>query len=103
MALDGRSNVRGVRQLARGGRHGLVISPKEVLSAALCEAATAFFLVHNHPSGHPKPSREDLRMTHEVVTAAEVVGVPLCDHVIVTASVDAYYSMFEEGVLPLES
>jgi DNA repair protein RadC len=98
VALDGRTNVRGVRMLARGGRHGLIITAREVLSAALAEAASAFLLVHNHPSGSPSPSREDISMTRALAHAAEIVGVPLVDHVIVTAS-GAYCSLLDEGHL----
>lgn len=98
VAVDGRSGVRGVRKLSQGGRHGLVITAREVLSAALSEAASAFLLVHNHPSGSPEPSREDVAMTHAVAAAADVVGVPLLDHVIVTAS-GAYSSLLDEGLL----
>ncbi len=98
VAVDGRNRVRGVRKLARGGRHGLVISAREVLSAALSEAASAFVLVHNHPSGTSSPSPEDVAMTRTVAEAAEIVGVPLLDHVIVTAS-GAYCSLLDEGLL----
>ena len=55
-------------------------------------------LVHNHPSGDPTPSPEDLAMTRTVADAASVVGVPLVDHVIVVAS-GRYSSMLDLGVL----
>ncbi|RYE92630.1 MAG: hypothetical protein EOO75_06240, partial [Myxococcales bacterium] len=54
-------------------------------------------LVHNHPSGDPTPSAEDARMTVEVARAAEVVGVPLLDHVVVGGGRQA--SLFELGLL----
>jgi DNA repair protein RadC len=68
-----------------------------VLSAALAEAASAFLLVHNHPSGNASPSHEDVVMTHAVAAAARVIAVPLLDHVIVTSSGD-YCSLLDEGL-----
>lgn len=98
VAVDGRNHVRGVRKVAQGGRHGLVVTSREVLSAALSDAASAFVLVHNHPSGVPSPSTEDVVMTQAIAAAADVIGVPLLDHVIVTAS-GAYCSLLDEGLL----
>lgn len=98
VSVDGRSRVRGVRRVAQGGRHGLVVTAREILSAALADAASAFLLVHNHPSGSPEPSPADVRMTEAVAQAAEVVGVPLLDHVVLTAAGD-YCSMLEAGLL----
>ena len=74
------------------------MTAREILSAALADAASAMLLVHNHPSGAPEPSAADVRMTESVAAAAEVVGVPLLDHVVVTAAGD-YCSMLEAGLL----
>ena len=98
VSVDGRSRVRGIRCVAQGGRHGLSISAREILTAALADAASAFVLVHNHPSGSPEPSPEDLHMTRAVAEAAHVVGVPLLDHVIVTSG-GAFSSLLESGQL----
>lgn len=97
LSVDGRSQIRGCRCAARGGRHGLVVSAREILSLALADAASAFILVHNHPSGSPEPSPEDVAMTRAVVRAASVVGVPLLDHVVIGAG--AATSMLEAGLL----
>lgn len=83
LALDGQSELCGARRLASGGRHGLSVSARDVLRAALLEGATAFVLVHNHPSGDPKPSAEDVAFTHRVFVGSEAVGMPLLDHVVV--------------------
>jgi DNA repair protein RadC len=86
LAMDGRNRLRGARRVAQGGRHGLSVTAREILSAALLDAASGFVLVHNHPSGSAEPSGEDVTMTDAVAAAAAVVGVPLLDHVIVTAT-----------------
>jgi DNA repair protein RadC len=84
LALDGRSRLLAVRCVARGGLHGLSVGASEPLRIALRATATAFVLVHNHPSGDPTPSVEDVAFTRRVAAAAAIVGTPLVDHVVVT-------------------
>ena len=98
LSLDGRNGLRGVRCVARGGSHGCAVTAREILRCALGDAASAIVLAHNHPSGDPTPSAEDASMTRAVARAAEVVGVPLLDHVVVTAS-GSYVSLLERGLL----
>jgi len=98
ISLDGRNGARGIRRVAQGGLHGCSVAARDLLRAALVDAASAMILVHNHPSGDPTPSPEDLAMTRTVADAASVVGVPLVDHVIVVAS-GRYSSMLDLGVL----
>lgn len=83
LALDGRSRVRAVRCVAKGGLHGMGVRPADPLRLALRAAASGFVLVHNHPSGDPTPSAEDTVFTRRVASAAAIVGMPLLDHVVV--------------------
>lgn len=83
LALDGRSRVRAARCVAKGGLHGVGIRCADPLRSALRAAATGFVLVHNHPSGDPTPSKEDIAFTRRIAAAAVVVDVPLLDHVVV--------------------
>jgi DNA repair protein RadC len=83
LLLDGRNGLRAARRVASGGIHGLHVSVRDVLRIALREAASAFILVHNHPSGDPTPSGEDQTFTAAVTEGANLVGCPLLDHVIV--------------------
>jgi len=83
LLLDGRNGLRAARRVASGGIHGLSVSVRDVLRIALREAASAFILVHNHPSGDPTPSREDETFTRAVTEGAKLVGCPLVDHVVV--------------------
>ena len=59
------------------------VYPREVVKRALAYNATALILVHNHPSGDPKPSREDIDMTREVKAAASVLGIAIHDHLVI--------------------
>jgi len=87
-----------VAAVALGGAHGCGVTARDILRAALGHGATGFVLVHNHPSGEPTPSAEDVSMTRAVARAADVIGVPLVDHVIVTAAGE-WASLLEAGVL----
>jgi DNA repair protein RadC len=98
LALDGRHGLRAARRVASGGIHGLHVGPRDALRVALREAASAFVLVHNHPSGDPAPSSEDVAFTQAVARAAAIVGTPLLDHVIVARR--KCCSMLGLGLLP---
>ncbi len=98
LSLDGRQRLRGMRRVAHGGLHAMSLSPGDVLRAALWDGASGFVIAHNHPSGCSDPSREDVETTVRIGCAAEAIGVPLLDHLIVTASGE-YVSMMELGVI----
>jgi DNA repair protein RadC len=98
LALDGRHGLRAARRVASGGIHGLHVTARDPLRMALREAASAFVLVHNHPSGDPTPSEEDLSFTRAVVEGAVAIGTPMLDHVVVARRRAA--SMLEAGLLP---
>jgi len=98
LSLDGANRLRGMRRVAQGGLHAMSVVPGDILRAALWDGATAFLLAHNHPSGRLEPSREDVETTVRMAVSAHHLGVPLLDHVIVTASGE-FVSMAELGVL----
>ncbi len=77
LALDGRHGLRAARRVASGGIHGLHVGVRDVLRIVLKEAASAFVLVHNHPSGDPTPSDEDVAFTKAVTERAGTVGTAL--------------------------
>ena len=73
------------------------VYPREVVKRALELGATAIIMVHNHPSGDPKPSKADIDMTKEVADAGEKLGIQLHDHLIMTR--DGHASFKEMGLL----
>lgn len=105
IGLDGRNGVRFLCEVARGGLHGCSVAARDILRPVIMGHASGFVLVHNHPSGDPTPSPEDVAMTRAVAAAAEVVGVPLLDHVVVAAGPSdhpiRHVSMLDLGILPL--
>jgi DNA repair protein RadC len=97
LALDGHHGLRSARRVASGGIHGLHVAARDALRMALREGASGFVLVHNHPSGDPAPSPEDVAFTRTVERAAAIVGTPLLDHVVIARR--RATSMLEEGLL----
>ncbi len=99
--LNGMHQVTGAHIGAIGGQHGIgCVDPRAILRAALVACASAIVLGHNHPSGDPTPSPEDLTTTAHLMRAAKIVTVPIVDHVIVTRNESRYHSMLERGTLP---
>jgi DNA repair protein RadC len=97
LCLDGRNGLRTAVRVAEGGVHGLHVSPRDVLRTVVKNAASSFVLVHNHPSGDPTPSTDDVEFTKALSKGADVIATPLLDHVVVAR--DKSSSMFELGLL----
>jgi DNA repair protein RadC len=83
LALDGQARVITELSLAHGGACSVDFRPADVFRALLRAGATSTILVHNHPSGDPEPSQNDLRATRRMHDAGQLLGVFVLDHVIV--------------------
>lgn len=95
--LDTKLRFISDQLLSRGSVDASVVSVRELMIAALRARAVRMILVHNHPSGDPRPSADDQRVTVEVQTAAKLIGIPLEDHIVIGDN--AYYSFKEWGLL----
>jgi DNA repair protein RadC len=95
--LDNRNRLIADEVQGRGTVNHTPVYPREVAKRALEKAATAVILVHNHPSGDPSPSAEDLAMTKEVKAATNTIGVAMHDHVIVGNG--RWFSLRQAGLL----
>jgi DNA repair protein RadC len=84
LCLDANNGLKAEVEVARGGALGCSLTPADVLRPAVRNGASAIVLVHNHPSGDPTPSRDDLTMTRALLRSCRVVGIPLLDHVVVS-------------------
>jgi DNA repair protein RadC len=93
--LDVRGRLLRAAQVAEGSLTQCPVSPRDALRPAVREGAHGVVFVHNHPSGDPAPSAEDVDLTERLRAAAELVGVLARDHVIVAAA--GYYSFVEAG------
>lgn len=74
-----------------------IAHPRELLKASILSNAAQIIMVHNHPSGNPEPSKEDLMLTRKMQKITELIEIPLTDHVITGAGSPSYYSMAEHG------
>jgi len=83
LTLDGKHRLRRLVPVSTGTLQTSLVHPREVFRPAIREAAAALIVAHNHPSGDPEPSAEDLEVTRRLRQAGELVGIPLLDHVVV--------------------
>ncbi|XXX76062.1 JAB domain-containing protein [Sorangium sp. So ce134] len=95
LALNGRNEFVAELELARGGRHGAALTVADALRSVIRAGASAFVLVHNHPGGNPMPSSEDIALTTAMKTAADLVSIPLVDHIIIGGRGGGFSSMLD--------
>lgn len=95
LLLDTKNQIIKSVVVSIGTLNASLVHPREVFRPAIKEAASSILLVHNHPSGHTAPSKEDLAITKRLYEAGLLIGIPVIDHVIVTDN--DYYSFKENG------
>jgi DNA repair protein RadC len=83
--------------ISEGTLDASVVHPRDVFKEALLEPAAAIILIHNHPSGNPNPSDEDLRITKQLVEAGRLLGIKVYDHIILAG--ESYRSLADEGLI----
>ncbi|SRR5258706_7759353 len=83
LLLNARHEVEAVETVSIGSLNASIVHPREVFKPAVIHSAASVVLAHNHPSGDPEPSEEDLSITKRLVDAGELLGIGVLDHVIV--------------------
>ncbi len=78
-----------------GSLNSSIVHPREVFVEAIRKSANSMILIHNHPSGNPSPSDEDIKITERLMYSGEIIGIEVLDHIIIGDG--EYYSMKEEG------
>ncbi len=94
--LDTRNNVICSKIIYRGTLNYMVIHPRDILREAIKSNSAGIIIAHNHPSGNPEPSKEDIELTKRLSKGADLLSIPLLDHVIIG---EDFYSMKQEGIL----
>ncbi len=79
-----------------------IAHPREIFKSAILSNATSMILLHSHPSGNLKPSKEDTVITDRMLKLSELLGIPLVDHIIVGGKNDSYFSFKEKNILEYE-
>lgn len=97
LTLDSKNNVNGAFEVSRGSLNSSIVHPREVFKRAILLNASTIMLVHNHPSGEPEPSHEDIMLTNRLVEAGNLLGVKILDHIIIGD--DVYFSFKEDGLM----
>jgi DNA repair protein RadC len=82
LLLNTKNEVLKVVKVATGGLDAALAMPRDVFRQAVRDAASAVIVCHNHPSGDPEPSREDIRITERLRDAAEIIGLRFLDHIV---------------------
>ncbi len=80
--------------VSTGSLNQSIVHPRELFKTALLSSAAAVILIHNHPTGDPTPSTEDIELTRRLKEAGEMIGIRVLDHIVVG---DSYYSFAERG------
>jgi DNA repair protein RadC len=95
--LNGAGEVIGTRTITVGLLNHSLVHPREVFADAIADRAASVILAHNHPSGVLEPSPQDIAITGQICRAGELLGIPVLDHIIVSAG--GFLSMKERGLL----
>lgn len=104
VVLDVRNRPRRIVRVAKGSVDRCAVDPRDVFAPAIREHGSAIIVAHNHPSGDPTPSFEDIALTQRLMRAGELLGMPVLDHLVVASgpfvrSSRRFVSLAEMGVL----
>ena len=94
--LNTKNRVLAIETISVGTLDSSLVHPREVFRTAIKNSSASLILVHNHPSGEPYPSNEDLNITRRLKESGELLGIPILDHIIIGGN--KYISLREEGL-----
>ena len=97
MLMNTRGHVMAIERIAEGSKNTAYINAKDVFNLALRKNASSIILIHNHPSGDPRPSEADIDVTHKLIEAGHLLGMPIIDHIIIGSG--KYYSLKENNII----
>ena len=97
LMLNTKARLIGETNISKGTVNASLITPRELFIEALQKNAVSIVIMHNHPSGDPTPSREDMLITKRILDAGALIGIELLDHIIIGNN--QYISFREEGLL----
>ncbi len=97
MLLNTKNHLLSREEISIGSLNASIVHPREIFKIPLRKSAASIILVHNHPSGDPSPSQEDLEVTRRLVEAGNLLGIAVRDHLIIGDG--CYFSFKEKGLL----
>ena len=96
--LDVKNRINGIFEVSRGSLNASIVHPREVFKRALLQNANSIILLHNHPSGDPKPSKEDIDVTDRLIESGDLLGIRVLDHIII-GDENNYISLKQENLI----
>lgn len=99
ITVDIRRRITGSHEISTGCLSSSLVHPREAFTVAILHKAAAVIFGHNHPSGCPEPSAEDMSLTRRLVAAGTMLGIEVLDHVITANGSGRHVSMKERGFL----
>jgi len=99
--LDGKNKIIKDVTISEGTLTKSIVHPMEIIKEAIIESTSALVLIHNHPSGEPQPSQDDIEITNRIISACELIGIRVLDHIIIGDN--NYFSFFNEGLIKEET
>ena len=96
--LDNKNQPVSINVVSVGTLNSSLVHPREVFKTAILSNAASIILFHNHPSGDPEPSQEDINITTRIKDAGNILGIELLDHIII-GSEKSFYSMKERNII----
>lgn len=97
VALNTKNGIIAEKIITQGTVNASIVSPREVFHSAIRNMAASIIIAHNHPSGDPNPSNEDIAVTEAIVKVGDIMGIPVVDHVIIGKN--RFYSFKESGLM----
>ena len=97
LLLNVKNQLISMEEISVGSLNASIVHPREIFTLPIKKSAAAIILVHNHPSGDPAPSREDIEITERLVKAGELLGIKVLDHVIIGEG--KHLSLKEQGLI----
>ncbi|MDZ5016734.1 DNA repair protein RadC, partial [Clostridium perfringens] len=95
--LDTKNNIIGIKDVFKGSLNASIVHPREVFKEALKKSSSSIIVCHNHPSGDPTPSKEDINITVRLKECGRIMGIDLLDHIIIGK--EKFISLKEKGII----
>ena len=97
LALDTKNKIIGIFVISTGSLNASIIHPRDIFQRAILSNAASVILAHNHPSGDPTPSSEDIELTNKLVQVGKMMDLPILDHVVIGDG--KFVSLKERGII----
>ena len=95
--MDSRNKLISIDDVSIGTINANLVHPREVFKTAIQHLAVSIVIVHNHPSGNPEPSKDDLEITKRITEAGKLIGVNVLDHIIIAK--DQFFSFKDKKLI----